>query len=112
MKIFVSDTAVVGEVDAVLFSMLQQGQVSALVTLRNAGTNTVNYRWQEFNGTAWVDVGNTSTLIAGQTVPCVVTSSYPQVRLSGNASGGALLDFSVTRTADRPAGGPLPILSM
>lgn len=98
--------------------MLQQGAVSALVTLRNAGTaNTMNYRFQEFNGTTWVDIGasgsdTNNTLTAGQVRVLKLTSTTPQVRLLGNASGGTTLDFSVMRFFARADGGAIPILSL
>ena len=118
MHTTVQDIQTVGESVSTLFSLLQQGAVSALVTLRNAGVaNTVNYRFQEFNGTTWADIGASgsdtyNTLTAGQVRVFRLTSTLPQVRLIGNASGGSTLDFSVARYFARPDGGAIPILSL
>lgn len=118
MHIVTQDLQTVGETSATLFSLLQQGAVSALVTLRNAGTtNTMNYRFQEFNGTTWADIGASgsdtyNTLTAGQVRSFKLTSTYPQVKLIGNASGGTTLDFSVMRYFARADGGAIPILTL
>jgi len=117
MTIFVTDTQVVGETVSTLFSMIQQGPISAQVIIKNTGVNTLNYRFQEYNGTTWVDLGASgsayyNTLAEDEVKAVTVTSSYPQVRLVGNASGGAFLDFDVTRYVERASGGALPILSL
>lgn len=118
MHLQLQDLQSVGESSATLFSLLQQGAVAALVTLRNAGTaNTMNYRFQEFNGTAWVDIGASgsdtyNTLTAGQVRMIKLVSAQAQVRLVGNASGGTTLDFSILRYFARPDGGAVPILSL
>lgn len=117
MTIFLTDTQVVGEVESTLFSMIQQGPVNAQVIIKNTGVNTMNYRFQAFDGTAWVDLGASgtdfnNTLTEDEVKAVKVTSSFPQVRMVGNASGGAFLDFDVTRYVDRPSGGSLPILSL
>ena len=97
--------------------MLQQGPVSALMVIKNSGVNTMNYRLQEYNGTAWTDLGTAgsdfyNTLMANEVRSFKVTSTYPQVQMVANASGGAFLDFSVTRYWNRAAGGALPILAL
>ena len=117
MVIHLSDSNVVGETEATLFSTIQQGPVSFLLIIKNSGDNTTNYRLEEFDGTDWVDLGANgsdyyNTLISGQVRSFKVTSSYPQVRFQGAASGGAVLDFSLTRYTSRTSGGPLPILSL
>lgn len=117
MIIQCTDGQVVGESQSTMFTMLQQGPVSALVVLKNSGVNTLNYRWQEYNGTAWTDLGSAgsdyyNTLMANEVRSYKVTSSYPQVQLVANASGGAFLDFSVTRYWNRAAGGALPIMAL
>lgn len=96
--------------------MVQQGPVSAGVIMTNSGTNTVTYRFQEHDGSAWADLGvlgddTYNTLIAAQTRHFVVSSTYPNVRVLGNASGGAQLDFSVSRFHTRASGAAIPILS-
>lgn len=113
MNTFVSDTQVIGETDDTAFSFVHQGPVSAAVTLKNAGTNTINYHWQEFNGTTWAEfVVTVSTLTAGQVATATVSSNYAQVRLRANASGSSLLDFSITRAFNRLSGGSVPLLAI
>ena len=115
--IHLTDGQVVGETESVLFSMLQQGPVSALVVIKNSGVNTLNYHFQEYNGTAWSDLGASgsdfyNTLMPGEVKSLKLTSNYPQVQLLSNASGGAFMDFSVTRYWNRAAGGAIPILAL
>jgi hypothetical protein len=117
VNIFVQDSQQVGETEAVLFEMIQQGPVGTLIQLRNAAVNTMNYRFQEFDGTNWTDMGSlgtdvNNTLSTSQVKQFKLTSGYPQVRCVGNASGGAILEFSVTRYATRASGGSLPVLSL
>jgi len=117
MTILVSDTQVVGETVSTLFSVLQQGPVAMTLIIKNSGVNTINYRFQEWNGTTWADIGANgtdyyNTLIQNQVRSFKVESSYPQIRLVGNASGGAFLEFSVLRYADRASGGSIPILAL
>lgn len=117
MQTFVTDTNVVGESEAVLFSFFQSGPVDAAVTIRNSGANTMNYVFEEFNGTAWVALGALGTvyqdtLTAGEVVILIIDSAYPQVRMQGDASGGAQLEFAVSRYYARPSGGAIPILNL
>lgn len=117
MNILLADSQTVGETEATVFEMVQNSPVVALITLTNNGTNTMNYRFQEKIGTVWTNVSNlgtdqNNTLSAGQVKAISVSSTYPQVRLIGNASGGTVLEFGVLRYFDRPEGGPLPILSL
>ena len=117
MYITTTDNQIVGEVASTLFSIIQQGPVSAAVTLKNSGVNTMNYRFQEFNGTAWVDMGASgsdfyTTLSVNEVKLIKLTSNYPQVQMVGNASGGAFLEFAVARYANRASGGTLPILNL
>jgi hypothetical protein len=117
MNILIADQQTVGETESTIFSLLQNSPVSALVTLTNNGTNTMNYRFQQLSAGTWsnLDVIGTdmnNTLSTGQVKAVSVSSSYPQVRLVGNASGGAVLEFGVLRYYARAAGGALPILSL
>lgn len=117
MVIHCTDSQVVGETLSTLFSVLQQGPVAMTVIIKNTGVNTMNYRFQEYNGTSWVDLGASgtdyyNTLAEDEVKSFKVSSSYPQVRMVGNASGGAYLDFSVTRYVERQSGGTLPILNL
>lgn len=105
----------VGEVSSALFSMVQ-ASTKALITLQNTGSNTINYRFQELVGSTWtdMDVEGTdlyNTLTAGQVKQLALESSETKVQLVGNASGGSVLDFTVTRILARSSGGPLPLLN-
>ena len=113
----VSDSQVVGETEAQLFQLLQSGPTDTQIIIKNTGENTMNYRFQEYNGTAWVDLGASgsvfyTTLTVDQVRLVTVDSDYPQVRLLGNASGGAFLEFNVTRYFNRASGGSLPLLNV
>ena len=117
MVIHVSDAQIVSEVVGVLVSALQQGPTNMQVIMKNSGVNTMNYRWQEYNGTSWADLGPQgsdfyNTLMPQQARSITVVSSYPQVQVIGNASGGAYLEFTVQRYVNRQSGGPIPILSL
>lgn len=117
MTIYAEDNQVVGETLSTLFSLFQTGPVDALVIMKNSGVNTMNYTFQEFNGTSWVDLGAAgtdlnNTLQANEVVMLQVSSNYPKVQLVGNASGGAFLEFSVSRYYNRSSGGSLPILNL
>lgn len=117
MTVNVTDGQIIGETVSTLLSTIQQGPVSMLVIMKNSGVNTANYRWQEFNGTAFVDMGVigtdlNNTLSANEVKSFKLTSTYAQVQLVGNASGGAFLEFSITRYFNRPSGGSIPILSL
>lgn len=106
-----------GETLSTLFSVIQQGPVAMLVIIKNTGVNVMTYRFQEWTGVAWVDLGTSgsdyyNTLTENEVKSFRVSSSYPQVRMVGNASGGAYLSFDVVRHVERPSGGPLPILNL
>jgi hypothetical protein len=113
----VTDTQVVGETVATLFTIIQASPIDAAIIIKNSGVNTMNYTFQEWNGNTWVDLGAVgtdfnSTLLANQTKLVEVESSNPKVQLIGNASGGALLEFTVLRYFDRQSGGPIPLLNL
>lgn len=115
MNVYVQDHQVVGETPDTLFTLVQAAP-EALITLQNTGTNTINYRFQEFDGSTWtdMDVEGTdlyNTLTAGQVRMIKVESSNTKVKLVGHASGASTLDFTVTRLFDRPSGGSLPMLT-
>lgn len=100
-----------------MFTLLQDGAVSALVLIKNSGVNTANYRFQEWNGTAWVDLGASGTDFYNTLSPSEVrsfklTSTNSKVQMLANASGGAFLDFSITRYFNRASGGALPLSSL
>jgi hypothetical protein len=114
---FISDTQVVGETESTLWATVTQGPVNMLLTIKNSGVNTMNYRLQEFNGSTWVDLGASgtdfnNTLQANEVKTLKVTSNFNQVQMVGNASGGAFLEFSVQRYFNRSSGGNIPVLNL
>jgi hypothetical protein len=117
MVVDVADSQVVGETLSTLFTVIQAAPVDAAIVLKNSGVNTMNYRFQEWNGSAWVDLGASgtdlyNTLQANETKLIEVESSNPKVQMVGNASGGAFLEFSIKRYFNRESGGAVPILSL
>lgn len=116
MNVHTHDSQVVGEVESTLWSTVQQGPCEMLLSLKNVGVNTMNYRLQEYNGTGWVDLGVlgtdfNNTLTASQVKMFKVLSTYPQVQMVGYASGGALLEFVIVRYFNRPSGGMVPMVN-
>jgi hypothetical protein len=119
MNVHVYDSQVVGETTSTLFTMVQASPVNALITLHNGGSHTINYSFQALQGDGtWADIEElspandiNSTLVAGQQKAIVVNSTTGQVQLVGNADGGSLLYFSVTRIYTRASGGPIPLLA-
>lgn len=117
MVVQVNDSQVVGETSATLFMIIQPAPIDAAVILKNSGVNTMNYTFQEWDGSSWVNMGSSgsdfnTTLTAGETKLLEVESENPKIQLIGNASGGALLEFSVTRYFNRASGGAIPILNL
>jgi hypothetical protein len=113
MTVFFTDNQVVGETVGTLLTV--KGTTEFSIILKNSGVNTMNYRFQEFNGTAWVDLGASgsdfyNTLTQNQVRQIQVSSSYSQVQIVGNASGGAFLEFSAQTEVNRAAGGSFTIL--
>ena len=117
MVIHVTDGQLVGETESTMFTLLQQGPVNVLVIIKNSCVNTMSYRFQEFTGNGWNDLGASgtdfySTLQPSEVKTFKLTSAYPQVQMVANASGGAFLDFSLTRYWNSAAGGTIPILAL
>lgn len=117
MVVHVTDSQVVGETQATLFTIIQPAPIDAAIILKNSGVNTLNYDFQEWDGSAWDDMGAVgtdlnNTLQPDQTILVEVSSSNSKVQLIGNASGGALIEFSITRYFDRESGGAIPILNL
>jgi len=118
MFIFVTDSQVVGESNDQLFELIQ---VSAPVQvfLRNSGSNVISYDFQQSSdgGNTWTDIDVlgtdfNNTISNGQVKNLTLSSTNPQVRLMGSASGGSILDFSISRQVNRSSGGAIPILSI
>lgn len=112
-----SDSQTVSETESTLFTLIQAPPVSALLILKNSGVNTMNYRFQSWSGSAWVDMGASgsdlyTTLSANEVKTLLLSSSAAKVQLVGNASGGAFLEFTVSRYFDRQSGGPIPLLNL
>lgn len=117
MIVHITDSQVVGETSSTLWSTLQQGPIALNLIIKNSGVNTMNYRLQEHNGSAWVDLGASgsdyyNTLSPNEVKQFKVSSVYAQVQMVGNASGGAFLEFSIQRYANRASGGTIPILNL
>ena len=119
MTIFVEDSQIVGETSSTLVSAFQQGATSMQVIMKNSGVNTINYQWQEQTGSGWQVIGNAgpgtiyyNTIMPNQVISLAVISAFSQVQLTGNASGGALIELAITRYANRESGGPIPILNL
>src|SRR5712671_3480777 len=117
MIVNISDAAVVVETSSVMFTLLQEGAVSALIILKNSGVNVISYRFQEYTGTAWVDLGASgtdyyTTLSASEVRSFKLTSAYPKVQLLAAASGGAYLDFAISRFFNRAAGAAIPLSTL
>jgi hypothetical protein len=123
LKTFAQDTNVVPGTGAFngmeqITRFLQSSAVQATVVIQNVGANQINYDFQEFNGTAWVDLGIIGTIYqnalpTGTTgvVTVAINSSFPQVRLLANASGGSTIDITVMRLYNRASNGDFPLLS-
>ena len=112
MRTFLSDTQAVTGTSATLFEFVQQGPQAPLITIHNTGSITMNYSFQENDGSGWSTVGSASTLTADQKKRLQVESEFPRVRMLGDASGGTTLAFSVTRTYTRPSGGAIPLIAL
>ncbi len=117
MIVDVSDSQVVAETQAVLFTIIQPAPISVQVVLKNSGQNTMNYDFQEWNGSAWSDLGAVgtdfnTTLSPNQVKPITLVSSNSKIQLLGNASGGAFLEFSMKSYFNRQSGGAIPVLTL
>jgi hypothetical protein len=120
MNVTVSDTQIVGETESTLFSTIQPAPVAFSIMLKNAGSNAITYRFQQFDGTSWVDINPAvgasnyyNTLAVGQAPKLFVAeSNYPQVRVVGNATGGSVLEFALMRHYTRTSGGAIPVLNI
>lgn len=115
MHIVVTDIQAVAEYEDTLYTLSAQGINDTIVSMTNEGTNTINYRFQEYTGTAWNDIGLSgsalyNTLISDQSRTITVASKYSQIRCVGNASGGSILHFSIQRSHNRASGGAIPIV--
>lgn len=117
MQANVVDLNVVGEIDAVIFSLINQGAISANIFLQNIGENTLNYHFQQLISGTWTDLVPTpdnyftGAIMAGQAIGIQLSNSNPQIQLMANASGGSTIWFSVDRLFNRASGGALPLLS-
>lgn len=121
MDIFLSDLQNVPGSPTTLFQIIQQGPVNAQMILRRASNAisdpVITYYFEEWNGSAWALLGtlgsdyyNTLSYATPQRM-VAVESNYPKVRMSGYCGSGTNnLDYSVTRSYDRPSGGAVPIV--
>lgn len=117
MIIHATDSQVVGETQGVLFTIIQPAPIDCSLVVKNSGTNTMNYDFQEWNGSAWVDMGAmgtdfNNTLSPNEVKVIELSSSNSKIQLLGNASGGAFLDFALTTYFNRANGGALPVMNL
>jgi hypothetical protein len=117
MNVFVQDRNDVGETEAAIVDIHNAGPVICQFELTNDGVNSLNYRFQEYVSGTWTDMDDSgtdlyNTLLAGESLSINIESAYARVRLVGNASGGTVADFTVTRLYARASGGALPLLSL
>ena len=113
MTVHLTDGQVVGETEGQLMQL--KGVTAFNAIIKNSGANTMNYRFQEYNGSAWVDLGSSgddlyNTLTVNQVRLFAVEATYPIVRIIGNASGGAFLEFAFTSDVNRASGGAYTIM--
>ena len=115
MQIVITDNQSVTEYESTLYTLSAQGLDDVIIAMANHGTNTVNYRFQEYTGSIWRDIGSVgtdtyNTLITEQSRTLRVISKYAQIRCVGNASGGSVLNFTIVRSYNRSSGGTIPIV--
>lgn len=112
MHVLLADINTVGEAEATLLDLTQSGG-DLTFQLNNVGVNTMNYRFDASpDNVQWTALGLAgslfySTLMSGQSRTITLPAATQRVRLVGNASGGAILDFSITRFVNRPNGGTI-----
>ncbi len=117
MIVDVADNQVVAETQGVLFTIIQPAPINVQVMMKNSGQNTMNYDFQEWNGSAWVDLGAVgtafnTTLSPNQVTAITLVSGNSKIQLLGNASGGAFLEFSIKSYFNRQSGGAIPVLTL
>lgn len=117
MVVTLTDSQVVGETLDTLFTIVQAAPIDSAIILKNSGVNTLNYRFQEWTGATWTDLGANgsdfyNTLQADETKLIEVESNNSKVKMIGNASGGAFLEFTITRYFNRESGGAIPLLNL
>jgi len=115
MTVHHSDGQVVGETESQLVQV--KGVTALNVIIKNSGVNVMQYRWQEYNGSTWVDLGVSgsdlyNTLTVNQVRMFKAASTYPNVRMLGSASGGSWLEFAITTDITRQSGGAYTILAV
>jgi hypothetical protein len=74
MTVFWTDNQVVGETESTLLTT--KGVTQFSITLKNSGVNTMNYRFQEYNGTAWVDLALSARTITTRFPPTRFARSW------------------------------------
>ncbi len=118
MNVSVTDCQSVGETEASLLTLANQGALIGSLVLRNLGANKLNYRFQTKTGDAdWVDADESGTALYNTVVAgAAKTLSYTfpsatKVRIQVSASGGTVVSFSLTRQVARASGGKLPLVA-
>ena len=116
MNVAISDIEVIGETSTQAFQLYQQGPVTALIQMKNAGVNGIVYVFQAYISGVWTDLGVlgtafNDTLAADAAINVEIATSSAQVRLLASASGGSTLTFSVLQYLFRTSGGGLPLIN-
>ena len=84
--------------------------------LQNVGVNILSFTLNGTNdGVTFTNIdqpggATNNTLTSGQSTAFVVNQTYNRLVLVGYASGGSILDFSVSQLVARPSGGAINIL--
>lgn len=110
MQIRFQDDQIVSELESTVFeSFVPPGTVNS-VFISNKGINTIAYRFQEHNGSTWIDIGSSGSVYYNALLKCetkhlTITTAYNRFRMVANASGGSYMDFSLERHLERVSGG-------
>ena len=125
MNVEVSDIQAVTSSETTLLSSQQPSSVNAMVMLENIGSSSLTYRFDQYNGTAWVPLGISGTpfnnILAVNglgiyAIAVVVNGSYPQWRVNGSGwtgsgpGGTSTLKFTIVSQLNRASGGSVVVI--
>jgi len=110
MQVRFQDDQIIAEVEGTAFETVVPPGTKNSIFFSNKGINTIEFRFQEHNGTTWVDIGLAGSEFYNSLVKCatkhvVVTPNYNRFRMVASASGGSYLDFVIERHLERMSGG-------
>lgn len=117
MLVMVSDSQLIAETSATIFTLIQPSVTNSHIVMTNSGVNTFTYRFDQLIDGTWTAMGDPGSIyndamVASLTRELDIPAGSMQVRLVGNASGGTLLQFGILRFVDRQPGGNLPIVNI